>query len=189
MSRPEGLDPTLENVADLLATSGGVFMLAVRGESMLPTIEPGHAVRVRFGPRLPRLGELLVFRQADYLAVHRFLGPARTRSGERCLRTRGDGVSKLDPALLREDVLGSVVAIERADGWRKAVGPGPRGYALALALHDLCWAALAVLAARLGGRPLQRLVERLDRGLLGLADRLFFRLLHARLEASDEGRL
>src|SRR5262249_55860217 len=89
MSQPEDVDSRVGDVAELLVRSGGEGTITIRGESMVPTLAAGCAVRVRFGARKPRFGDLIVFRQANYLAVHRYLGPARS-GGRPRLRTRGD---------------------------------------------------------------------------------------------------
>jgi len=106
----------------------------------------------------PERGELILFRQADYHAIHRVLGPAVRPDGGSSLRTRGDHVPGLDPPVERSCVLGKVVAVEEAEGiwWDLRAAAAP-GYALAVALHDLFWAAAAVAANKAGpGGSLRR---------------------------------
>ena len=175
---PRERDAVQAAALEVLLERGRDSVLAVTGESMRPTVGPGADVRVSL-PARPRFGDLIVFRQADYLAVHRYLGVATGPGGIRCLRTRGDGVSALDPPLAPGDVRGRVVAIARPDGWRSLDGAGARAYSVAVALHDLAWAGAASRASRIHG-GLGRGAELLDRGLLRVADRLLFRALHRR---------
>ncbi len=151
---------------------------------MRPTILPGRSVRVTFCAGPIRLGDLVVFRQADYLAVHRFLGRTRDPAGVSRLRTRGDGAQKLDPAVEPARIVGRVLALERPDGWWSVDGAVARSYAIAIALHDLFWAVVGSWAARLDralGTGWGRRVGRMDRGLLSFADTVGFRALHARV--------
>lgn len=179
----------IDRAVGLLATEGTPTTFRVRGESMRPTLEPDSEVRVDPRSPRPRFGEMILFRQANYLTVHRYLGPARFPDGTPCLRTRGDGRAVLDPPLRAPDLRGRVVAIRRTDGWRSVEGPAARAYAVAVGLHDLAWAALAAVAHRFeravgwgreGGGPIVASIGRADRALLSLADRALFRALHRR---------
>jgi hypothetical protein len=183
--RAELLDAAIE----LMGRSGRIGRLPMRGGSMLPTLRPGQIVAVEFAPWTLERGDLLVFRQGDYLVVHRYLGPAWRRDGTACLRTRGDNVPSLDPPVDRDRVLGRVLAVEDADGWWDLRGGAAGAYSVALALHGLFWAAVTVLAGKadallLGARSTGRLrgfVVRWDRRLLGWIHRWMFALLHARI--------
>lgn len=177
----------MDAAVDLLARDGRLGALRVLGGSMVPTLPPGSEVRVDFAPAKPRRGDLVVFRQAGYLAVHRLLGRARLPDGSPCLRTRGDGVLALDPPVEPSSVIGRAVAIRRDGTWRDLGRGGAKAYAALIALHDLGWAGAGVAADRTADRVLRalrlpafarRMVARVDAGLLAVADRLFFRLLH-----------
>jgi len=151
---------------------------------MRPTLLPGRSVRVTFCTGEFRLGDLVVFRQVDYLAVHRFLGRSRDPGGALRLKTRGDGAQRLDPAVDPARVVGRVMALERPDGWWSVDGGGARGYAIALALHDLFWAAAGAWAGRIDGvlgTGWGPRVGRLDAGLLLALDTVGFRALHSRV--------
>lgn len=156
--------------------------------SMQPTLAAGQLLWVEFEPAQLRTGDVLLFRQQDYLVVHRLLGRARTPAGRPSLRTRGDGWNGLDPHLEPDRVVGRVVAVRDARGWLDLRRVGARVYGRALAAHGLFWAALgsaAGLADRRvlrgwAGGPLRRAIVTLDRGLLRLGHALFFRLVHAR---------
>jgi hypothetical protein len=165
---------TIEQAQALLIERALPVTLDVTSDSMLPTLPAGSSVRVEPSARTPRRGDLLVFRQADYLVVHRFLGTARTADGARCLRARGDAARPLDPPVAPEHVLGVVVAVRRDGEWRSLRGAPARAYAAALAWHGLVWAWLR-------SRGLGAVAEAADRGLLSTADRLLFRAAHRRV--------
>jgi len=153
---------------------------------MVPLLREGQLIAVDLSPREPEIGDLLLYRQLDYLVVHRYLGPATREDGNPILRTRGDACLGLDPPLERSRVRGRVVAIEAQGCWWDLDGGGARAWALTTALHDLFWAGLGTLARR-GDAGLGRLglamrtepwVARLDRIGLRYSHRLLFRALH-----------
>jgi hypothetical protein len=176
----------LDAAVDLMGRAGRGGRVQVIGESMRPTLAPGDVLAVDFSPGPPRRGDLLLFRQAGYLVVHRLLGPARFPDGRPSYRTRGDGVIALDPHVDPEDVVGRVTAFRGSDGWRDLRGAGGRVYAFMIAWHDYAWAVAGVLARRLARRPGDRAswfrpvawVQRADRLTLTVAHRILFRLLH-----------
>lgn len=156
---------------------------------MLPTLPDGTEVVVDFSPVIVQRGDLLLFRQSDYLVIHRLVGSATFPDGRPCWRTRGDGLAAFDPPLEPSGVVGRVTAISREGSWWDLEGAGGRLYAIAAALHGFFWSALGVavektldrLLARLGSaRSVRWRVNAADRRLLALADRCLFRRLHAR---------
>jgi hypothetical protein len=178
---PELLDAAVE----LMGRSGRGATLRVTGRSMEPTLLDGQTVALELAPRALARGDLLVFRQAGYLVVHRCLGARRGPGGARELRTRGDGVPGLDPAVTLDRVLGRVVAVEGRAGWLSVRGRAARVYATAVAWHDRLW-ALAIhaghrgdaLLARIGLAPrIAALAAACDHALLCTAHRM----LHARV--------
>lgn len=175
-----------DEALDLLRTDGRPAIFSVPGSdsSMVPTLDPCDLVAVELSPPGFRPGDLLVFRQADYEVVHRYLGPARRAGGLPCLRTRGDGAIAIDPPLDRSRVIGRAVAVRRGDGWRDLTGRAARVYARAVALHLLAWSGLAVLVCGRAGRrtALRRAVVAIDRGLLRLCHAALFRVCHRRTE-------
>jgi len=183
----EKLSELVLAAVELMGRDGRRGTVRVRGRSMDPTLRPGQLLEIDFSPERPARGDMLVFRQGDLLLVHRVLGPARPLDGQLRLRTRGDGVSNLDPPLDLDRVVGRVVAIEDGERWRSTRDRTARAYAWCVAWHDLFWAAVAVAF-----RPLDRglrgmkialrigpLVASLDRGLLRLAHRALFDRLHS----------
>jgi hypothetical protein len=183
----------LDAAVELMGRAGVRGTLQVRGESMTPTLRPGDLVAVDFSQTSLRRGDVLVFRQADYLTVHRLLGTARLPDGSPCLRTRGDGRNRLDPPLDRSRVHGRVFAVLRDGVWRDMRSGGARFYASALATHDLAWAAVGVVAARLDrrtGRAGRRLslgsaTAFIDQKLLALMHRLLFSRFHSRIDRPE----
>ena len=167
---------------DLIAGPGRIAVLAMTGESMLPMLRGGQRVAVELALERPERGDLLLFRQADYYVVHRYLGPASGADGQPCLRTRGDHMPRLDSPLDPGRVLGRVVAIEEQDGWLDLDRGAARLYGLAVALHDLFWSVAVLVGGKLEtllGRPRGTYRDRVvawDRGLLARAHRIFLRL-------------
>jgi hypothetical protein len=176
----------LDAVVDLMGRAGGGAILPMSGESMVPLLREGQRVAADLSPREPEIGDLLLYRQLDYLVVHRYLGPATREDGNPMLRTRGDACLGLDPPLERSRVRGRVVAIEGQDCWWDLEGGGARAWAVATALHDLFWAAIGTLARRFDavvGRlglavRTEAWVAKLDQIGLRWSHRLLFRLLH-----------
>jgi len=169
---------------ELLADSRGVGAVPIRDgdRSMLPTLTAGQRVAVDLRSRGGRRGEILLFRQNDYLVVHRMLGRARFPDGSEALRTRGDAGPGLDPPVAPCSVKGRVIAAQEPDGgWRRFTGTRARSYGLALAWHGLFWSAVGRAAQTFGrDAPLHRGVLALDRGLVRLCHALLFRSCHPR---------
>jgi hypothetical protein len=186
-------DRLLDTAVELMGRTGERGTLRVRGESMTPTLRPGDLVAVDFSRVSLRRGDILLFRQVDYLAVHRLLGTARSPDGGSCLRTRGDGLHRLDPALDRSRVHGRVYAVLKEEGWRDMRSGAARLYGRAMAFHDLAWAGLGVLAARLdrttgrqgARRSLEAATTLVDQKLLGLVHRLLFTRVHRRIDRPE----
>jgi hypothetical protein len=176
----------LDAVVDLMGRTGGGAVLPMQGESMVPLLREGQLIAVDLSPLEPEIGDLLLYRQLDYLVVHRFLGPATREDGHPTLRTRGDACLGLDPPLDRVRVRGRVVAIEAQGRWWFLDGGGARAWAIAVALHDLFWAGMGTLARRFDalsarlGIPLRTepWAAKIDQTALRLSHRLFFRRLH-----------
>lgn len=177
MLRHQALDLTLSEHGE------AVLPVAAGDLSMVPHLRGGDLLLVRRAQGAPARGHLIVFRQNDYLVVHRYLGGARTPDGRPCYRTRGDGRSALDPPVLAADVVARAVAVRSGGTWRSLDGPAAGVYARMVAWHDLFWAAAAVAAQRAG---LGGIAAALDRGLLRLGAPLVFPLLHRRIAPPGE---
>ena len=152
----------------------------VQGDaSMAPLLHGGDAVvAAAVDPAGPVRGEIVIFRQNDYLVIHRYLGRARAADGTPCLRTRGDGRNRLDPPLAAANLRGRAIAVRRNGAWRSLDGPGARLFRFAIASHALFWAGTGAWARRAG---LGRAVEALDFALLSVTAPWAFAVLHARL--------
>lgn len=188
----------LDAAVELMGRSGRGGTVRVQGSSMRPTLFPGQLLAVEFAPQGLRCGDLLLFRQLDYLVVHRLLGRARPREGQSCLKTRGDGVPGLDPPLERGRVVGRVIAIQEQDGtWLSLRGAGARCYACCLAGHDRFWAAAVFGAGRCEDglsrmrikTPLRGWAEAADRWMARRLYRALFMRLHERTTAPRESLL
>jgi hypothetical protein len=140
-------------------------------------------------------GDLLLFKQADYYAVHRLLAWTATPEGKPYLRTRGDGHPFFDPPVEHERVEGRAIAIEADGYWWNLSGAGARLYALGAVVHDLCWALAATGAKKVDtglrglgiGSSIQAMVGRIDRALLGIAHKMLFKRLHKRSQSPPGG--
>lgn len=174
---------------------GKIGTLPVEGRSMAPTFR-GRS-RIWFLPlegRSARRGEMLLYRQAGLLVVHRVIrrlpGPA--------YRTKGDGRPTFDYELVpAETIVGRVVAFEREGRPCSAEGRRPRLYARIMALLSEM-AGLAsrgagrvdLLLGRLAGgrslRPVRWLVAVADRLAVLTLDRLLFRLCHPTWSPPEE---
>jgi hypothetical protein len=176
------LIPNLSNVSAeavaLLGRTGEEIWIPVVGDSMRPLFDDGDRVAIRPGAFRPRLGDLAIFRQADYVVLHRVLGPVRGAGKDGPYRARGDGRSRLDPPVAVGAILARAVAVETRRGRFRLDTPGARLYAVAVGLHALAWGGLAAALRPLGAEDA---VARFDRALLAAAHALLFRLLHRRL--------
>ncbi len=191
MISPNGLDvPLLDAAVSLMGHAGRLGILRVLGESMRPILPPESLLCVDFAPNGLHAGDLLLFRQGQYLAVHRLLYRSTDRQGQPCLRTRGDNVPALDPPVDLSRVIGRVTAIRRDGTWRDLMTRRARVYAFLLALHDFFWTASIALAERTVDRALRavrvplslrHVALRLDGALLRAADRVCFRAIHAEI--------
>jgi polysaccharide export outer membrane protein len=101
-----------ETVLLALMETGQVLTVPVRGESMRPTLLPGDAVEVAPFLGLPRPGQIVLARLSGALVAHRLRGVVM-REGRRLYRLQGDAERGPDQGILREDLLGRVVAILR----------------------------------------------------------------------------
>ena len=195
MNSPIALDtPLLDAAVSLLGDAGRSGVVRVLGESMRPILPPGSLLHVDFAPAGLRRGDLVLFRHGELLAVHRLLYRTRDREGRPRLRTRGDNVLALDPAVDPERVIGRVVALRRDGIWRDLTRPPARVYATLLALHDFFWTGSSVLAGRTLDRAFRALrlplstrgvIVRTDGALLRAADRILFRAMHREAPAPD----
>ena len=176
----------LDAAVELMGRSGRRGTVRVEGRSMRPILDSGDFVAIDFESRPPRFGDMLLFRQVDYLVIHRYVGHARRREQGLRYRTRGDAVNALDPPVDPERVLGRAVAFFDGRRWWDLDRFGARLYGLEIGLHDLFWAAMGLPArkldrglSRLGLPPLVLpLVAWVDRVSLRLAHPLIFRLSH-----------
>jgi len=99
-------------VLDALLGFGGQMTIPVRGSSMHPTLLDGD--RVIVGPflGLPRAGQIALGHQGEHLVVHRLVGVEMVEGRRRYL-LQGDARHGPDAGLLRENLIGRVVAVIR----------------------------------------------------------------------------
>jgi hypothetical protein len=178
----------LDAAVELIGKAGRLGSVEVTGSSMLPTFAEVERLAVEFSPQRLEFGDVLVFRQRDFLVVHRLV-QRQQHDGSLRLRTRGDGTISLDPWLDPGSVIGRAVAVGYADGtWRNLRNLRARFYGYALALHALVWGGLGAAALKFGGSGGQNWhwrLGRLDHLLLRLGHALFFRALHPVIPAPE----
>jgi signal peptidase I len=106
--------PTVVQAAlDLLTGRQGRIRLAVSGRSMVPLMREGDRVVVQLAPERVRTGDIVVVRGAQGLVVHRVVRKLDQAGGVTYL-TKGDAAFHFDPPVAAPNVLGQVVALERA---------------------------------------------------------------------------
>jgi len=175
----------LDAAVELMGESGRGGTIHVQGRSMLPFLTEGQLLAVEFTSERLATGDLLLFRQVDYLVVHRLVGRG-ARDGASYYRCRGDGLAGFDPPVDPECVVGRVVAVRCGEAWRSVRTGGARLYARLSAWHDLFWTTLRHLAGFIEARSrrlglklaLRETVTAFDRRLLRAAHRLLFERAH-----------
>ena len=91
--------------------SAGLLRLEVTSESMQPLLRTGDVVVVRpIDPRTLRPGEVVVVQRGDEWITHRLV-----TVDERGWHTHGDNTRYADEAARADQMVGRVIAIERAD--------------------------------------------------------------------------
>ena len=94
---------TLRTAASLWQQQKYELTTSFLGESMLPSIAPGDAVRLRF-TREVAPGDVVLFIWRGHLGLHRAIAVS-----ERWVLTRGDNNRLPDPPLQRNEVLARVL--------------------------------------------------------------------------------
>ena len=126
--------PTAESVkGELLAETirlHGRGRLRVQGTSMLPGLWPGDLIEVeRRSPAEIEGGAIILYARDQRLFAHRVL-KKEAREDDCLLVARGDRLSRPDPPVRSEELLGEVIRVEHAG---KAFVPARRaGWAAAL---------------------------------------------------------
>jgi peptidase S24-like protein len=113
-----------ELAGEVVRTFGRV-RVRVTGTSMIPAVWPGDVLVVerRAVERIER-GEIAVAERDGRLLAHRVIGPRGDGNGARgtagaTLTTHGDSLLAADEPLRAEELLGTVVSIERGAGARR----------------------------------------------------------------------
>jgi signal peptidase I len=105
----------LEAIVAGVVRTGTLLRFRARGTSMLPTIRDGDVVYIAPVTRPAiRIGDIVFCRHdGGRVVAHRVIKIARGKSGP-ALVTKGDFTQAADPPVQRENVIGRVVAVERA---------------------------------------------------------------------------
>ena len=100
-------------VLDALLSDGHSTLVPVRGASMRPALIEGDVVVVSPFLGLPRPGQIVLARTAGGpLVVHRLVD-VELQSGRRLYRLKGDTETGADAGVLREELYGRLIAVER----------------------------------------------------------------------------
>ena len=126
-------------IGRVLADRDGVTFRA-KGTCMYPTVRAGDVLRVQSRPAVDiRVGDIAVFRRLNYLFGHRVIDKG-SANGRAYIVTRPDGRRDgSESPIFDEDLLGVVVAIERAG---KQVPIQPRAYLWPARCYFACRLAL-----------------------------------------------
>jgi Peptidase S24-like len=131
------------------------------GDSMRPLIEPGAWLRVQFGKRPERVGQIVLFTLDGTVVAHRLVARLK-RDGTDLWIAKGDAELVRDPPLLASEVLGVVDTVSpRPDCARAPVGCEGAS-ARVMALSSFLASRLAAVgwrAARCLPDPLRRPVS------------------------------
>lgn len=115
---------------------------AIRGSSMAPAIPPRSRLRVRVGGEIPcQVGDVVFYLADDGYTAHRVVYRA---AGGDVLLAEGDARFAPDPPLSRQQVLGTVVAVEVDGQWRPVGGPPVRPWHQRLVRRATLAAMIAV---------------------------------------------
>lgn len=148
-------------VAASCAEAPIVIECTLRGGSMSGLIAAGSRVRVIFGDAHWSRGEVVAFIDGARIVVHRVVYRGYSPRARNYLITQGDAMSLPDPPIAASAVLGTVVAVHDAGGWRPLgarIRP-PRRDRLLSFLVLLMAAACMEASPRLAGLLMKRLHE------------------------------
>jgi signal peptidase I len=146
--------PILEAALDLWEQARGQHAIPITGNSMSPTIQDGDRVLVAHGPAGVRRGDVVVCWRGGRLIAHRVLRICHGSTGPTFI-TKGDGVSRLDPPVSPDEVVGRVLAVQRGDWYMPMDTAAWRIAGWLMAVSTLTW------------RELYRWGQRFKRRLLG----------------------
>lgn len=147
-----------ELAGEVVRTFGRV-RVRVTGMSMIPAVWPGDVLVVerRAAEKIER-GEIAVAERSGRLVAHRVIGP-RADAGLKLtatITTRGDSQLAADEPLRAEELLGTVVSIERGAGARRPrrkLGIGARMLAAMARRSSMAARVLVRLHAIFTARP------------------------------------
>jgi hypothetical protein len=181
--------PLLLSLASGFRDRQPVVESAIRGSSMAPTIPPHTRLQIRvLGQPLCRPGEVVYYLADDGYVVHRVVYRAHRGAAPDYLLTCGDNRLAPDPPVPIDRVLGIVIGVQTADGWRspgspifrrrltrviRAVSLAAMIGALRLSPHAARRLALLLLKLEIAGRAcLRRVRQGLQRTPRGRAGRV-----------------
>jgi len=116
-------EPLFAALASRLGGRDAVFESAIRGSSMSPAIPTGARLRVRLlDEQSCQVGDVVFYLAEAGFMVHRVVHRQERGPAAGCMLTFGDHCLAPDPPVGRDRILGTVIAVQTAEGWRP---PGP----------------------------------------------------------------
>jgi peptidase S24-like protein len=136
-------------VIEAILADGHALRIPVRGVSMRPALREGDVAVIAPFLGLPRIGQIVLARTAGGpLVVHRLVD-VELQSGRRLYRLKGDTERGADAGVMREELYGRLIAVERdgqcLDADDPAFAPPERS---AGAVRPICDAMVAVARRR-----------------------------------------
>ena len=100
-------------VVEAILADGHALRIPVCGVSMHPALREGDVAVIAPFLGLPRIGQIVLARTAGGpLVVHRLVN-VELQSGRRLYRLKGDTGARADAGVLREELYGRLIAVER----------------------------------------------------------------------------
>ena len=97
---------------DIWGVVGKRSQIRLTGKSMRPLFRAGDLILIQHGSEVFRRGDVIVFRMADQIVVHRLLDIHADQSRSYLL-TKGDSVLRPDPRFSSDQVIGRVIGFTR----------------------------------------------------------------------------
>ena len=170
----------LDTAITLWRHSADRHSLPIEGNSMLPLIRDGDCVAIESGVDQVRRGQIIVFLQGDGLVAHRFLSKVPGK-GKMMFLTKGDNISRLDPMVPEEEVVGRVVAIRRGSKIMSLDTLAWQVAGLAIATVLLMWSRLMARFGHLLGSSKARRTSQ----VIGVGNRLMRAVIYCALMVSQ----
>ena len=147
----------LLNVSATLLAQGYSVRFSAPGTSMGPTIRDGETITVApAAPSQIRRGDIVAYRRGYHIVAHRVVRVERDNDGQTFLM-RGDAAMSCDAPVAREQILGTVVSVERRGRQCKVSGCPARLAYTARVAASRATRAIAAAVVMIGVRSIETL--------------------------------